>query len=85
MALTTKQRNKLPDSAFKGPGRSFPVPTAAQAAKAGISEASRKKTANAAVSYAAKGKKAGTTAPSTAGKIQSAAKKVQKQTAKKGK
>lgn len=23
--LTTKQRNKLPDSAFAGPGRSYPV------------------------------------------------------------
>ena len=39
MALTAKQRNALPDSAFAYPAtRSYPVPTKAQAAKAGISQ-----------------------------------------------
>jgi len=38
MALTAKQRNKLPNSAFAYPSqRKYPVPTKAQAAKAGIS------------------------------------------------
>jgi hypothetical protein len=38
MALRSKQRTKLPDSAFAYPSRrSFPVPTAAQAKRAGIS------------------------------------------------
>lgn len=32
--LTTKQRNALPDSAFPGPGRSYPVDTKARAAVA---------------------------------------------------
>lgn len=42
MALTAKQRNRLPDSAFAYPSkRSFPVPTKAQARKAGISERQR--------------------------------------------
>jgi hypothetical protein len=46
MALTAKQRNRLPRSAFvyhSGPRSSwrFPVPTKAQARKAGISERQR--------------------------------------------
>ena len=42
MALTTKQRNKLPASAFAVPSkRKYPVPTKSQARKAGISEAQR--------------------------------------------
>lgn len=34
MALTTKQRNALPDSAFAGPGRSYPVNDRSHAANA---------------------------------------------------
>jgi hypothetical protein len=42
MALTAKQRNKLPASAFAYPAaRKYPVPTKAQARKAGISERQR--------------------------------------------
>jgi len=42
MALTARQRNALPDSAFALPSkRAYPVPTKAQARKAGISEAQR--------------------------------------------
>jgi len=42
MALTAKQRNKLPASAFAYPSqRKYPVPTRAQAKKAGISERQR--------------------------------------------
>jgi GrpB-like predicted nucleotidyltransferase (UPF0157 family) len=42
MALTSKQRNKLPNSAFAMPSkRAYPVPTKAQAKAAGISEAQR--------------------------------------------
>jgi protoporphyrinogen oxidase len=42
MALTAKQRNALPASAFVYPSRrAYPVPTKAQAAKAGISERQR--------------------------------------------
>jgi hypothetical protein len=42
MALTSKQRNALPDSAFVYPSRrAYPVPTKAQAAKAGIGERQR--------------------------------------------
>jgi hypothetical protein len=38
MALTSKQRKALPSSAFAYPkSRKYPVPTAAQAKKAGIS------------------------------------------------
>jgi hypothetical protein len=55
MALTTKQRNKLPDSAFVYPGkRSYPVPTKQQAANAGISEAGMVKMHRAALAYAAR-------------------------------
>lgn len=39
MALTAKQRNALPDSAFAYPKqRKYPVPTKAQAKRAGISQ-----------------------------------------------
>lgn len=42
MALTAKQRNKLPKSAFAYPSqRKYPVPTKNQARKAGISETQR--------------------------------------------
>lgn len=42
MALTSKQRAKLPSSAFAYPSqRKYPVPTKAQAKKAGISERQR--------------------------------------------
>ena len=42
MALTKKQRDKLPDSAFAYPDkRKYPVPTKNQAQKAGISEKQR--------------------------------------------
>lgn len=42
MALTTSQRNALPDNAFAYPKkRKYPVPTKAQAKKAGISEKQR--------------------------------------------
>jgi hypothetical protein len=42
MALTPRQRNALPDSAFALPSqRKYPMPTKAQAAKAGISERQR--------------------------------------------
>lgn len=34
MKLTTKARNKLPASAFAGPGRSYPIPDKAHAANA---------------------------------------------------
>jgi hypothetical protein len=40
--LTSAQRNKLPPSAFAYPAqRKYPVPTKAQAKKAGISESQR--------------------------------------------
>jgi hypothetical protein len=42
MALSSKQRSKLPPSAFAYPKtRKYPVPTANQAKKAGISERQR--------------------------------------------
>ena len=42
MALTAKQRNALPRSAFAYPSRrAYPVPTRAQARRAGISERQR--------------------------------------------
>lgn len=42
MALSSKQRAKLPKSAFAYPSqRKYPVPTKAQARKAGISERQR--------------------------------------------
>lgn len=53
MALTTKQRSKLPPSAFLDPkARRFPVPTQAQAKRAGISEAQRVRTLRSALSRA---------------------------------
>ena len=61
MALTTRQRNALPRSAFlyapADKPRSawrYPVPTKAMAQRAGISEAQRQRTAKAAVSYSAR-------------------------------
>jgi len=61
MPLTAAQRKRLPRSAFvyapKNAPRSawkYPVPTRAQARQAGISEASRVRTARAAVSYSAR-------------------------------
>ncbi|HSS11215.1 MAG TPA: hypothetical protein VLL25_15115 [Acidimicrobiales bacterium] len=54
MALTSKQRNALPPSAFLDPkARRFPVPTKAQAAKAGIPEAQRVNTLRSALSRSA--------------------------------
>jgi hypothetical protein len=42
VAITAAQRRRLPDSAFALPSqRKYPVPTKAQARKAGISEAQR--------------------------------------------
>ena len=42
MAISSKQRAKLPKSAFAYPSaRKYPVPTKAQARKAGISERAR--------------------------------------------
>lgn len=55
MALSARQRNKLPASAFAYPtARKYPVPTKAQAAKAGISEAQRLRIHRSALSYAAR-------------------------------
>ena len=54
MALTAKQRNRLPDSAFAYPSRrAFPIPTKAQAAKAGIPEGQRQRMLRNAVARAA--------------------------------
>ena len=54
MALTARQRNKLPPSAFLDrKNRRFPVPTKAQARKAGIAEAQRVRTLRNALSRAA--------------------------------
>jgi hypothetical protein len=57
MALTTRQRNALPRSAFalhSGPRSNwrYPAPTKAQARRAGISESQRARTHRAALSYA---------------------------------
>jgi len=63
MALTAKQRAKLPPSAFVYPkSRSYPVPTKAQAKRAGISEAQRIATHKAAKAYAARSDTKGTSA-----------------------
>jgi hypothetical protein len=63
MALTAKQRAKLPPSAFVYPkSRKYPVPTKAQAAKAGISETQRVATHRAAKGYAARKDTIGTPA-----------------------
>lgn len=54
MALTARQRRKLPPSAFLDrKNRRFPVPTKAQARKAGISEPQRLRTLRSALSRAA--------------------------------
>lgn len=61
MALTAKQRNALPPSAFLDPkGRRFPVPTKAQAVKAGIPEAQRVRTLRNALARSAQAQKRGT-------------------------
>jgi hypothetical protein len=61
MALTAKQRNALPNSAFAYPSkRAYPIPTKAQARKAGISEAQRQRTHRAALSMSAKRATSGT-------------------------
>lgn len=61
MALTTAQRNRLPASAFAYPSiRKYPVPTKAQARRAGISERQRIATHRAALSYAARRSTSGT-------------------------
>lgn len=53
MALTTAQRNRLPNSAFAYPAaRKYPVPTKAQARRAGISEAQRQRTHASAKAFA---------------------------------
>lgn len=60
MALTAKQRNALPRSAFLDPARRrFPVPTAAQARSAGIGEAQRVRTMRNALARAAQPQKRG--------------------------
>lgn len=60
MALTTKQRNALPRSAFLDPARRrFPVPTAAQARAAGIGEAQRIRMLRNALARAAQRQKRG--------------------------
>ena len=60
MPLTAKQRGALPNSAFAYPAtRSYPVPTPAQARKAGISKAQAQATARAALSLAARKDTAG--------------------------
>jgi hypothetical protein len=54
MPLTAAQRNKLPSSAFVYPStRKYPVPTRAQARRAGISERQRIATHRNALSRAA--------------------------------
>jgi hypothetical protein len=54
MAITSRQRSKLPPSAFVYPSaRKYPVPTKAQARKAGISERDRIATHRNALSRAA--------------------------------
>lgn len=60
MALTAKQRNALPNSAFAYPSkRAYPVPTKAQAKRAGISEVQRQRTHRAALSMSAKRRTSG--------------------------
>jgi hypothetical protein len=60
MALTAKQRNALPASAFAYPSRrAFPVPTKAQARRAGISEKQRLGLHRNALSRAAQAKTSG--------------------------
>jgi hypothetical protein len=60
MALSTKQRNALPRSAFAIPSRrAYPMPTKAQARAAGISEAQRLRTHRNALSRGAQKATAG--------------------------
>src|SRR5262245_22144039 len=60
MALTAKQRNALPPSAFVYPStRKYPVPTKAQAKRAGISERQRLRIDRNALSRAAQRKTSG--------------------------
>lgn len=62
MALTAKQRNALPDSAFVyRKARKYPVPTKAQAKRAGISERQRIGLHRNALSRAAQPQTMGTT------------------------
>lgn len=63
MALTARQRNRLPDSAFayvRGSTRKYPVPTKAQARRAGIPEGQRQRILRNAVARAAQGHTRGT-------------------------
>jgi hypothetical protein len=60
--LTTKTRNALPNSAFAGPGRSFPVNNRSHAANA--------------KSRATQGVKRGTLSPSSAAKIRAKANRI---------
>ena len=54
MALSATQRRRLPDSAFAYPStRSYPIPTKAQATRAGISESQRIATLRSALSRSA--------------------------------
>lgn len=67
MALTAAQRKRLPASAFVYPSRapgpgSYPVPTKAQARRAGISEKNRLAAHRAAKSFAARKSTRGTSA-----------------------
>ena len=58
--LTAAQRRKLPPSAFVYPtSRKYPVPTATQARKAGISESARLKMHNSALSLSESKRTAG--------------------------
>lgn len=66
MALTAKQRRRLPRSAFALKGQAgkrstwrYPVPTKAHARRAGISEAQRQRTLTAAKAYASRRTTAG--------------------------
>jgi hypothetical protein len=69
--LTAKQRNALPDSAFVyRKARKYPVPTKAQAQRAGISERKRQTLHRAALSYSAQRKTMG-----TPGKVRSVVRK----------
>ena len=62
MALTAKQRNKLPNSAFAYPStRKYPIPTKAQAKRAGISEKQRLNLHRNALAQAAKSTTSGST------------------------
>jgi hypothetical protein len=61
MALTARQKNALPRSAFVYPSkRAYPVPTRAMARKAGISEPQRQRTLNSALSFGARRSTMGT-------------------------